>query len=413
MSRYHKSQALFERANQVIPNGIYGHTAPAASLPMASPYFAERGEGCRYWDVDGHEYIDYMCSFGPNLLGINHPEIEAAASEQRAKGNCFTHPTERMVELAEALVERVDFADWAVFAKNGGDVTTWAVQVAREATGRKKILRLRGGYHGVDPWCTPGHGGLIEEDRVQVHEFFWNEPSRFVDLLGEFRGEVAGVILTPFHHPVFADMVLPESEFLRVVEDNCRKEGIVLILDDIRAGFRLHRGGSHQHFGFTPDIICFCKALGNGYPISAALGTQALRVPSSRVFLTGSYWGSAVPMAAALKVLEIIDRDSIIKRLEGLGTRLRDGLVRMGEESGWKIVPSGPPAVPFYRFAQEKNFRYWQRFCALVIERGAYFHPHHNWFISAAHTEAAIDRTLQIAREAMAVFIDEKRPSLV
>ncbi len=280
MSRsFARSLALFERASAVIPGGIYGHTNPAATLPMASPYYAVRSEGCRYWDADDNEYLDFLCGYGPNVLGARHPEVEAAAEAQRVKGDCFNHPTPVVVDLAERLVALVDFAAWAVFGKNGSDMTTWALQVAREHTGRKKILMVHGAYHGSHAWCTPGHGGLIEEDYAHIHGFPWNDLDAFEKLLREHRGQVAGVIITPFHHPAFGDSALPAPGFLKGIEAACRREGAVLILDDVRCGFRLHMGGSHRFFGFEPDLICFSKALANGHPLSAALGRKNSTAP--------------------------------------------------------------------------------------------------------------------------------------
>lgn len=409
---YSESMALFRRAAEVIPCGIYGHQSPAALLPGVSPYYAARAEGSRYWDVDGREYIDFMCAYGPAVLGYNHPEVEEAAERQRRDGNTMNHPTARMVELAERLVELVDFASWCVFGKNGGDMTSWAVRVAREHTRRKKILRLAGGYHGIDPWCSGTPAGLIEEDRTHVHTFQWNDLEGFSHLLRRHSGKVACVVITPFHHPSFADCVLPARGFLQGIEQLCRDEGVVLILDDIRAGFRLHIGGSHRVFGLSPDIICFSKALGNGYPISAALGRRSLRVAASRVFLTGSFWNSAVPMAASLKVLDILERDDVPAKLRHSGQRLRAGLERLGNEYGKTILGSGPEATPFYRFNAETNFRQWQRFCAYAMEgdgesAGAFFHPHHNWFLSAAHSDEDIDEALTVAREALLRLLEK------
>lgn len=406
------SRALFERAATVIPCGIYGHQSPATVLPGSSPYYAERAKGARYWDVDGQEYIDFMCSYGPIVLGYQHPEVEEAAERQRRDGDTMNHPSARMVELAECLVERVDFANWCVFGKNGGDMTSWTVRVAREFTRRKKILRLNGGYHGIDPWCAHSLGGVIEEDLTHVHTFEWNDLESFAQLVGRFSGQIACAVVTPFHHPSFADCVLPSEGFLSGIEQICRETGIVLILDDIRGGFRLHHGGSHRYFGFEPDMICFSKALGNGYPISAALGRESLRIAASRVFLTGSFWNSAVPMAASLKTLEILVRDEVPARLEQLGLQLREGLLALGEKYGWPLVASGPPAVPFYRFAHESNFRDWQCFCRFAMEGegglGAFFHPHHNWFLSAAHDAATMDAALAIAECAFKRMGDAK-----
>lgn len=394
-----RSQSLdwFRRAAAVIPGGIYGHTSPVAGLPDAFPYFAEDAEGCRYRDVDGNVYLDYMCGYGPIILGYHRPEVEAAAAAQRAKGAVFNHPTPVMVELAEALVNRVDFADWAVFAKNGSDVTTWAVQVARQETGRRKVLRIEGSYHGVDAWCTPGHGGILAEDRVHVDAFRWNDLDGFARLVSIHDGDVAAVIVTPYHHPSFAPSVLPDPGFLEGIEQRCRREGIVLILDDIRTGFRLHSGGSHRRFGFTPDIACYCKALGNGWPISAAVGSDGLKEAAGKVFLTGSYWNNGEAMAAALTTIRLIEEEAVPDRLEVLGQRLAGGLATAGRRAGHDFRLTGPAAAPYPFFGDDEDLRKVQAFCGLAVERGVFFHPHHNWFLGAGHDEAVIDETIAIA----------------
>lgn len=397
MDRYQESNHLFERAMQVTPCGIYGHMTPALTVPGSFPTFAQKAEGCRYWDIDGNVFIDYMCGYGPIILGYVHPVVEEAAARQRRDGNCFNHPTRLMVELAEKLVSLVDIADWAVFAKNGSDVTTWATQVAREFTGRKKVLKLQGGYHGTHAWCTPGHGGLIEEDRMHIHTFRWNDIEHFLAQIRHFRNQVAAVMITPFHHPTFASSEMPTHEFLRAIQATCRKEGVVLIVDDVRAGFRLHLGGSHRFFDFEPDIICFCKALGNGYPISAAVGRKELKLAASKVFLTGSYWGSAVPMAAALACLEAIEKENTIQHMHAMGKRLMQGLEVSAKKHGLQVECSGPPALPFMKFSNETNFYRSQRFSAECAQRGVFFHPHHNWFVCGAHQEKDIDESLEAA----------------
>jgi glutamate-1-semialdehyde 2,1-aminomutase len=340
-----------------------------------------------------------MCAYGPVVLGYHHPEVEAAAEQQKRAGNCFNHPTEGMIALAEKLVGLVDFADWAVFGKNGSDLTTWAVQVAREKTGRAKLLKVRGAYHGTHAWCTPGHGGLIPEDRAQVHDFVWNDLDSFEEAVKRYRGKVAAVILTPFHHPAFADSVLPSPGFLQGIQATCRREGIVLILDDVRCGFRLHLGGSHRYFNFEPDMAVYCKALGNGYPISAAVGRKELKVAASKVFLTGSYWNSAVPMAAALKTIEVLERDNLLPHMDRMGAMLGAGLTSLAEKYGQRVKWTGPNAMPFCSFEQDEAWHRQQRFCAEVTARGAFFHPHHNWFLCAAHQESDIRATL-VAAEA-------------
>lgn len=388
---------LYRRAVDVIPGGIYGHHAPASVLPGMSPYYASRAEGAYYWDVDGRRYIDYMCGYGPNILGYGHPEVEEAAEKQRRLGDCMNHPTSVMVDLAELLVEKIDFAHWAVFGKNGSDMTTWSIQLARAYTGRKKILCIAGAYHGTDAWCTPGHAGLIEEDRQHIHTFSWNDTVGFSELFTKLRDQIAAVILTPYHHPIFADQQWGQPEFLSTIESSCREHGALLILDDIRAGFRLNVEGSHRIVGLEPDIACYCKAIANGYPLSATVGRRELKNTASKVFLTGSYWNGAVAMAAAMATLRILEREDVPSQLEVLGNTLMQGLEQLGDKHGLPLLTSGPPAAPFFRFEGDTGFRLQQRFCALLMEQGVFLHPHHNGFLCAAHTASDIAQTLHIS----------------
>lgn len=399
---FSQSQALFRRAATVIPGGIYGHTTPAATLPGATPYYADSGHGCRYRDIDGNEFIDFMGGYGPLVLGYHHPEVEAAADAARARGAAFNHPTPLMVELAEKLVARIDFADWAVFAKNGSDLTTWAILVAREFTDRPKILKIAGAYHGAHAWCTPGHGGLLPADRAHIHDFPFNNTVALEALFARHRGAVAGLVLTPFHHPAFADSVLPTPEFVATANRLCREHGALLILDDVRCGFRLSPDGSHSVFGYTPDLAVYCKALANGHPISACVGRSALKPAASRVFLTGSYWNDPAPMAAALATLDIVARDRIPEKLAATGRRFVDGLLALGEKHRVPLIASGPTAMPYVRVADDPSFVRTQALCAAAIANGVFLHPHHNWFISAAHTEADITESLARLDRALA-----------
>lgn len=391
---FSNSQALFRRAAAVIPGGIPGHTAPAATVPGAVPYFAASGYGCRYTDVDGNTFIDFMGGYGPMVLGYHHTEVEAAAEAARARGAVFNHPTDLMVALAEKLVARVDFADWATFGKNGADLMNWAVMVAREITGRPKILKIRGAYHGTAAWCTPGHGGLIPPDRADIINFPFNDVGALEGQFELHRGQIAGLVLTPFHHPAFADSQLPTPEFVAACNRLCREHGAVQILDDVRCGFRLTTDGSHSLYGYTPDLAVYCKALANGHPISACVGRAVHKAAASRVFVTGSYWNDPAPMAAALATLDIIARDHIPQKLAALGERFVAGFIALGQKHGVPLVASGPPAMPYVRVADDPGFLRTQRLCAAAVAEGVFLHPHHNWFIGAAMTEADIDDAL-------------------
>lgn len=392
--QFTESHALFKRASEVIPGGIYGHASPAATVPGVFPYFAKHAEGCHYTDVDGNQYIDYMCGYGPIFLGYRNAEVDAAAAEAQATGDCFNHPTEYSVQLAEKLVETIDSADWAVFGKNGSDMTSWATRVAREFTGRKRIAKITHAYHGIDPWCVPGYGGVIMEDRSQIDNFYWNDIESLNKLISRKGDDLAAIIVTPFHHPAFDDSELPDPDFVKSINRLCKANGILLILDDVRCGFRLHPQGSHCRYRWKPDLMCYSKALGNGYPISATTGSGRLKIAASKTFLTGSFWNAAAPMAAALKTLEIAKRDKVSDQLEVQGQRLIDGMLAIGKEHGLELISSGPPAMPYVRVANDPSFRRQQQLCATAIQNGLYLHPHHNWFLSAAHTSEVINETL-------------------
>src|SRR4051794_688012 len=200
--------ALRERARRVVPGGMWGHQH-ADKLPENYPQFFARADGCRLWDVDGRAYLDFMCSWGPNLLGHHHPEVEAAAERQARLGDCMNGPTQTMVELAELLVDTVAHADWAQFQKNGTDATTTCVTVARAATGRRKILAARGAYHGAVPWCSPSLMGVTAEDRAHILFYDYNDAESLREAAAQAGDDLAGIIASAFRHDLGCDQELP------------------------------------------------------------------------------------------------------------------------------------------------------------------------------------------------------------
>ncbi len=404
---YETSLKLFTRAAAVIPEGIYGHQNPAFVIPGASPYFADYAEGGHFWDVDGNEYIDFLCGYGPVILGHNHPEVENAVNRQMAKGSCFNHPGKLMVMLAEKLTSMIAMADWVIFAKNGSDVTTWAIRVAREYTGRKKIVMAKGAYHGAHSWCTAYPGGVLPEEKNNILTMNWNQIDTLERLAAIHRGKIAGLILTPYHHPTYTAQEMAANGFWEKVREICDRENILLILDDIRACFRLDVHGSHEVFGIKPDLICFAKAMANGHPISTAVGLNKYREAAEAVFFAGTFWFSPVPMAAALTTLNILETTDAISEMNRLGTRLKNGLEELGKQYDYRITVSGPPALPYMTFDDDPDLYHIQVFCREMISRGVFLHPHHNWFICAAHTDADIDHTLEAADDVFRIVQQE------
>ncbi|MDX2165410.1 MAG: aminotransferase class III-fold pyridoxal phosphate-dependent enzyme [Deltaproteobacteria bacterium] len=399
-SRYAESEALLARARAVVPGGVYGHQAPRMVVGGAYPYFFARGEGCRVWDVDGNAYIDLMCSYGPIVIGHRHPKVEEAVRRQLDDGDCFNAPSRRWVELAETLVRITPFADWAAFAKNGSDVCTWAVSVAREHTGRRKVIKADGAYHGAHAWCTPAPAGVTPEDTAHVLSFPYHDLAALAELASAHRGDVAAIMLSPFRHDAFHDQELPAEGFLSAVRALCDAEDIVFILDDVRAGFRLALGGSGERFGVQPDLSCYAKALANGYPLSACVGRDHLKAAAERVYFTGSYFTSAVPMAAALACLAELEATDAIAHMDAMGLRLQRGLEQQATSHSLPITYSGPPAIPFMSFVGDVKFARSRAFAAACALGGVYLTPYHNWFLSAAHSERDIDQILAVTDDA-------------
>ena len=392
------SDQLFKRAASVIPGGTYGHLSPASSLPRHFAHFCSSGKGVYFHDVDQNEWMDFMCAYGAVIHGYQNPIIESAVEKQRSVGTVFNHPHEVSIELAEKLTQLIDFASWSVFAKNGSDLTTWSIRVAREHTKRTFVVKARGAYHGVDAWCDPGMGGRIESDRVDILEFEWNDLEQLEGIFKARKDQIAAVILTPYHHAAFAPSVMPEEGFWAGVRNLCHKNGTILILDDVRAGWRLHEGGSHQYFGFSPDMTVYSKALGNGYAISACVGIPELKNAASEVFLTGSCWSDAVAMRAALTSLEICEKDSVASLVLDKGKYFCSGLENLALEFNFKLRMTGPTSMPYPWFDGDDNLYRIQNFCQIASKYGLFFHPHHNWFISNAHDQVSLDKALALAR---------------
>ena len=406
---YPKSTELFERALKVIPAGIYGHLGPAEGcfIPVSSyPLYLDRAEKSHFWDVDGNRFIDYMCAYGPNIMGYNDPDVNAAAIEQMKKADCGVLPTERMVELAELLTDTIEGADWAFFAKNGGDVTNLAVLTAKAATGRDKVLMHYGGYHGVAQWMQhPDYAGISKSDTANVIYSTFGDFTSIKQAVAENRGEIACLITTPYHHPITEDNRIAPEGYWQKVRNLCTQEGIVLIFDDVRCGFRISTKGSSHFFGADADLQCYCKALANGWNISALVGKEELKNAAADVFCTGSYWLSAVPMAAAITNIKKMRDIDIAKVCLEKGKKLTDGLKEVAKANEFELVVSGEPSMWFMRTSRfrdrvDDNFMLHQAFVGECVRRGVFFTNHHNQFINASLTDEDIDYTLQVADEA-------------
>ena len=398
-NRFDNSQNLYDRAAEVIPGGIYGSKSPGFTVPGRFPYYFTEASGCRVKDADGNEYIDYLCGFGSMILGFGNPVVDDPAIAQLRKGDLLNQPGPSMVELAEKLTGLIDVMDWSVFTKNGTDATTLGISLARVKTGKPYILMARGAYHGSANWCSSNNYPVLR-DKDEIRTFTYGNVVELEELFIELKGQIAAVILTPYHHATWADQVMPPIGWHDSVRRLCDSEGAYFIMDDIRANFRLSINGSHRVVGASPDMVTMGKSLANGYPIAVLMGTDELKKTASGFFITGTFWTSTVPYLAALACLAEMEKLDVVSHVNTMGKRLKEGLISAGAEAGYDINCTGPDAIPFMTFADDPDLWHNQEFSARMAAKGVYLHPHHNWFLSYAHQEADIDETLEKAREA-------------
>lgn len=391
-----KDTALRERAMAVIPNGMYGHQS-VMLLPDDYPQFFERAEGAHLWDVDGNRYTDFLCGYGPNLFGYAHAGIDAAYVEQMKRGDTMTGPGAAMVELAEALTAQVSHADWAMFCKNGTDATTMAMMIARNFTQKKTIVLAKGAYHGAAPWCTPLKNGTTPADRANQVFYEYNDVESLEAAVREAGSDLAAIFASPIKHDTFIDQELPNPEYARRARELCDEHGALLIVDDVRAGFRLARDCSWSLVNVKPDLSTWGKAIANGHPISALLGADIARFAAATIYATGSYWFSAAPMAASIATLKLIRDSDYLERTITLGERLRTGLDETANRHGFGLRQTGPAQLPLIMVDDDPTGAKGYFWNNALLKRGVYFHPWHNMFISVAMTEADIDHAVEAA----------------
>jgi glutamate-1-semialdehyde 2,1-aminomutase len=388
-------QDLRERADRVIPGGMYGHLS-ARRLSPHYPQFYARVRGARAWDVDGREFVDMMCSFGPMILGYQHEKVEQAAAAQREQGDTQPGPGACMVELAELLTERVDHADWAMFGKNGSDATRLCLSAARATTGRRSVVAAETSYHGWSSWCNKFADGSAGRADPETFRYIYNDLGSVRAAVEQAGAEnVAAVFVSPFRHDAGHDQELVDAEFANGVRALCDDIGAALVMDEVRAGFRLHHGGSWEPLGVKPDLSAWSKAIANGYPIAATLGSDRFRAGIEQVFATGSFWYQAVPMAAAVATIHALRDEDAVARMQATGTRLREGIAKQAAQYSCEVTQSGPVQIPNLSFAGDTQYERALTFCGAAAANGAILHPRHNWFLSSAHSDADIDRVLE------------------
>ena len=337
---------LYERALRTIPLASQTFSKSAMMyVGGVSPLFLERGEGCRVWDADGNEYIDYVLGLLPIVLGYRDPDVDGAIRAQLERGITFSLATELEAELAERLVRLIPCAEMVRFGKNGSDVTSAAIRLARAYTGRERVALC--GYHGWHDWCigtTSRHLGVPQAVRDLSSTFPFNDADALEQLLKQEPEGFAAVILEP------AGAVDPESGFLERLREITEKYGALLIFDEIATGFRIHMGGAQAKYDVTPDLATFGKAMGNGMPISAIVGRAKIMAWIEKIFFSGTFGGEALSLAAAIATIDKLERTGAVARIYSAGEQLGDGvrqvLARRGLATRYAVKgPSWRPVV--------------------------------------------------------------------
>ncbi len=420
------SRRFFEQANKVIPGGVNSPVRACKSVG-ADPVFINSGTGPFLIDVDGREYIDYVASWGPLILGHAHPEVIAAVQAAAENGTSFGAPTWQEVELAQLICEMIPSVEMVRLVNSGTEATMSAVRLARGYTGRKKIVKFDGCYHGhadsflvkagsgVATLGIPGSPGVPEEIVAHTISLPYNDLEAVEKTFAQAGDDIAAIIV----EPVAGNMgvVPPKEGFLEGLREITLEHGALLIFDEVITGFRVGPSGAQGLYGVMPDLTCLGKIIGGGLPVGAYGGRAEIMkhiAPEGPVYQAGTLSGNPIAVAAGLATLKILSRPGVYERLEELSSRLAQGLAQAAQEAGAKVTFNrvGSMMTCFFREGEVIDFasaaasdteRYGQ-FWREMLARGVYLAPSQfeAAFVSLAHTEEEIDHTIEAAREAFA-----------
>ncbi len=400
-----KSLQIYEEACKLVPGGVLGARRPMDFIQGEYPIFLESGKGCRLTDVDGNEFVDFMCGYGPIILGYREEEVDDAVIKQiKEKGFCFSLTQPFQNYLAKRLIELVPSAEMSIFLKTGSDATTASVRIARAYTGKIKIMRC--GYHGWHDWCVEMKGGIPKKLYEDVFEFQYNNLDQLEELMKTHGPETAAIIMTPFGHPNHEKMQEPAPGFLEGVRELADKYGAVLVYDEIRTGFRLRMGGAQELYGITPDLTVLGKAIANGYPISVVTGKkEIMSVASGKLFISSTFFPNSEGFVAALKTIEVLERDKVLEDIWGKGERFIKDIQALLEKYPVGAELSGIAPMFYITFERDEKGLYKDKrrdFYTQLIRRGFFFSPYHHAYICYRHTEEDLNMTLNAIEESLA-----------
>ena len=410
-----RSETLFERAKQTIPGGV-NSPVRAFKAVGGTPRFMERSEGAYIWDADGNRYTDYVLSWGPMIMGHNHPEVREAVIRAAETGLSFGCPTEIECEVAELIIDYVPSVELVRMCSSGTEATMSALRLARGATGRDKIIKFEGCYHGHSDsllikagsgaltFGVPSSPGVPEVLAQHTVTLPFNDTAALQQAFDEIASDLACVIIEPITGNM--NCILPEPGFLETLRELCSQHGVVLIFDEVMTGFRVHPQSAQGRYGVTPDLSCFGKVVGGGYPLAAFGGRadlMSLLAPEGPVYQAGTLSGNPVAVAAGLATVQALTPD-VYARLEQIGAHLDTHLASALEYHGCSYVRVGGMFSMYFRdqvptcFSEVKecDLEAFGRFFRASLAGGVYLPPsqYEAVFLSAALSDAQVEQVV-------------------
>lgn len=426
MENMEKSHEYFEIAKQIIPGGAQNARRPSC-FTKEYPIFTYRGNGAHIWDVDEHEYIDWMLSFGPIILGHCNSAVDESVKKVMQDGFLFNMSAPLHLAFAKKLIEHVPCAEKVIVTISGSEAAAAAVRIARIYTGKEIIVKW--GYHGWLDWCVDNHAGITSGTYNYIKTFTYNDLYSLEKVLEKNKNNVACIIMMPF------EVILPDPGFLEGVRELANMYKIVLIFDEIRSWPRLGLGGAQEYYGVIPDITTISKGIANGYPISVVVGKSEIMDAAEKTVISATYFPSTLGMAAALEVIRQLEDKKVLDHILMIAEKLGNGLKDIIESRNVNATIFGAPQMPFLMFGdREANIKslnaqtmsnaatsaggedidssenrkveqLTELFYSETIKRGIFFHPKHHWFSCLAHTEEDVNKTLKASEEALDIAI--------
>lgn len=366
-----------------------GEIVPSAATPFDNfPAFIARAEGAHLWDVDGNRYVDFLLGYGAVILGHNHPAVQRAARIGLDEAVCqspFWSPSQ--LQLVERLTSVIPGAEMSFLLRTGSDATSCAVRIARIATGRSTVVRA--GYNGWHDWCSPFEAGVPESVRQHTIVVDVGDLSSLERAVASVGQDLAAIVTMPYEHEA------PHAAYVDRVVELARANGALFVLDEVRSGFRVALGGAQELLHVKADLVCLSKAMANGYSISAVTGSAPLLSLLKETKVSSTFFANRAEHAAALATIDVLERTQPFQRIAALGTRLMEGFNAILVGASIDAALIGHPSSPYLRVQGDEPSGFAVRLAEDCARRGAVIHPAHQWFISAAHTEADIDLLLE------------------